>query len=78
MYIRKQEIYTERRVYPYVKLKDLRLDLLPMVRILAKNNAGGSHLWEKLSNMDLLKSAGLYAEDHSTGKDGFNLAVKCW
>ena len=75
MYIRKQEIYTERTVYPFVKLKDLRLDLLPMVRILAKNNAGGSHLWEKLSNMDLLKSAGLYAEDHATGKDGFNLAA---
>ena len=75
MYIRKQEIYTERRVYPYVKLKDLRLDLLPMIRILAKNNAGGSHLWEKLSNRDLLKSAGLYAEDHVTGKNGFNLAA---
>jgi ATP-dependent DNA helicase RecG len=75
MYIRKQEIYTERRMYPYVKLKDLRLDLLPMVRILAKNNGGGSHLWEKLSNMDLLKSAGLYAEDHATGKNGFNLAA---
>ena len=29
MYIRKQEIFTERRVFPYVKLKDLRLDLLP-------------------------------------------------
>ncbi len=37
--------------------------------------SGGSHLWEKLSNMDLLKSAGLYAEDHATGKEGFNLAA---
>ena len=25
--------------------------------------------------MDLLKNAGLYAEDHATGKDGFNLAA---
>ena len=40
-----------------------------------QNNAGGSHLWEKLSNRDLLKSAGLSAEDHGTGKNGFNLAA---
>ena len=75
MYIRKQEIYTERRVYPYVKMKDLRLDLLPLIRTLAKNNAGGKHPWERLSNTALLKSAGLYAEDHVTGKKGFNLAA---
>lgn len=75
IFIRKQEIYTERRVYPYVKMKNLRLDLLPLMRTLAKNNAGGRHLWEKLSNMELLKSAGLYAEDHATGKSGFNLAA---
>lgn len=32
MYIRKQEIFTERKVYPYVHFDDLRLDLLPLVR----------------------------------------------
>ncbi len=29
MYIRKQEIYTEKKIFPYVGLEDLRLDLLP-------------------------------------------------
>lgn len=43
MYIRKQNIFTERKIYPYVAMKDLRLDLLPEIRTLAVNNAAGSH-----------------------------------
>ena len=27
MYIRKQDIFTERKINPYVKMEDLRLDL---------------------------------------------------
>ena len=50
MYIRKQEIFTERKVFPYVKLEDIRIDLLPLVRTMAKNNSAGSHPWGKLSD----------------------------
>lgn len=75
MYIRKQEIYTERKVYPYVLKDDLRLDLLSRVRLLAKNNAGGSHPWEGMDDETLLKSAGLYTTDRVTGQKGFNLAA---
>jgi predicted GIY-YIG superfamily endonuclease len=35
MYIHKQGIFTERRVYPYVQKEDLRLDLQPKIRNLA-------------------------------------------
>lgn len=41
MGIRNQEIYTERKVYPFVKTSDLRLDLLPMIRTRAANFSGG-------------------------------------
>ena len=75
MYIRKQEIFTERKVYPYVKFEDLRLDLLPTIRTLAKNNSAGNHPWEKLSDEELLRSAGLFTEDRVTGQQGFNLAA---
>lgn len=75
MYIRKQDIFTERKVFPYVHLEDLRLDLFPLVRTLAKNNAAGNHPWEKLTDEELLKSAGLYTEDRVTGQKGFNLAA---
>lgn len=75
MYIRKQNIYTERKVYPYLHLEDLRLDLLPNLRRLAINNAGGSHPWESMSDEQLLKSAGLYGTDRITGQKGYNLAA---
>ena len=75
MFIRKQEIFTERKVYPYVKQEDLRLDLFSMIRQMAKNNSSGNHPWEKMSDEQLLRSAGLYTEDRVTGQTGFNLAA---
>lgn len=48
MYIRKQNIFTEKRIYPYVSLEDLRMDLLPRFRAMAVNNAAGSHPWRNI------------------------------
>ena len=75
MYIRKQNIFTEKKIYPYVTMADLRLDLLPRVRRMAVNYAGGSHPWEDMGEEELLKSAGLYGTDMATGEKGFNLAA---
>ncbi|WP_434311034.1 AlbA family DNA-binding domain-containing protein [Hominifimenecus sp. rT4P-3] len=60
MYIRKQNIFTEKKIYPYAKVEDLRLDLLPKIRIMAQNHAGGRHPWIAMDDQELLKSAGLY------------------
>lgn len=59
MYIRKQNIYTEKKVFPYLQLEDLRLDLLPKIKQMAVNHAGGKHPWKTMSDEALLKSAGL-------------------
>lgn len=75
MYIRKQNIFTERKIYPYVAMEDLRMDLLSEIRMLAVSNAAGSHPWKNMDNEQLLKSAGLYGFDHMTGQQGFNLAA---
>lgn len=75
MYIRKQNIFTERKIYPYVAMEDLRLDLLPEIRTLAANNAAGSHPWKNMDYEQLMKSAGLYGFDHTTGQQGYNLAA---
>ena len=75
MYIRKQNIFTEKKIYPYASLDDMRLDLLPKVRIKAQNQAGGTHPWASMDDMELLKSAGLYSRDITTGEEGFNLAA---
>lgn len=76
MYIRKQDIFTEKKIYPYVKLEDLRLDLLPKLRIMAANNSGEqNHPWGGMSDEELLKSARLYGTDRVTGEQGYNLAA---
>lgn len=76
MYIRKQEIFTERKIYPYVTKTDLRLELLSKIRVMADNGSGvGGHLWGSMTDDELLKSARLYTMDRVTGEQGFNLAA---
>ena len=41
---------------------------------MAKNQRGGEHPWELMSDLDLLKSSNLYGKDLHTGKEGINLA----
>ncbi len=76
MYIRKQNIFTERKVYPYVEMADLRLDLLPKLRLMAANSTGNKqHPWISMSDEELLKSSRLYSMDRATGEKGLNLAA---
>ncbi len=75
MYIRKQNIFTEKKIYPFVTMDDLRIDLLPGVRQMARTHAGGKHPWEQMDDKELLQSAGLYSMDLSTGEKGYNLAA---
>lgn len=75
MYIRKQNIYTERKVFPYVDITDLRLDMLPRIRQMAVNMNNGKHKWKDMDDAELLKSAGLYSIDHQTNERGYNLAA---
>lgn len=74
LYIRKQRIFTEQKVYKYVKLEDLRSDIISLCRQRAINKRS-DHPWKNLSDLALLKSAKLYAEDYETGEKGFNLAA---
>ena len=74
MYIRKQKIYTEKKVYPYCTDKHLRLDMLPRLRQMAMNRYQ-SHPWKDLTDSELIQSAGLISEDMETGQKGYNLAA---
>ena len=71
MYIRKQNRFTEKQIYPYISLEDFRLDLLPRIRKMATNNIEGVHSWESMSDEKLLRSAGLYGKDRATGESGY-------
>lgn len=75
MYIRKQNIYTEKKIFPFVVESDLRLDLLPQLRQMAVNRGLGKHPWQSMSDIEILHSARLIGEDRATGEQGFNLAA---
>lgn len=74
LYLRKQNRYTERRVFPWVTLRDLRLDLMPRIRSMIKANRG-DHPWLALDDQEFLRSSRLYTRDPETGLEGFTLAA---
>jgi ATP-dependent DNA helicase RecG len=73
LYKRKSDTYTERRIFPYVTTDDLRMDLMDKIRNLAKSK-NANHAWLEMSDDEILKSAGLWEKDFSSGLQGFNLA----
>ena len=73
MYNRKSNTYVEHKIFPYVSLDDLRLDLMNKVRNLVKSRKP-DHNWLQMSDQDILKSAGLWEKDFSSGVQGYNLA----
>lgn len=75
MYIRKQNIFTEKKIYPFITEEDMRMDLLPRIRTMAVNHAGGNHPWKNMDDKELLRSAGLYGLNMETGEKGYNLAA---
>lgn len=72
--IRKQNIYTEQRIFPYVEDGDLRFDLLSRVRKMAGAKRNG-HPWLEMTDGELLVSAGLRGKDYASGEVGYNLAA---
>jgi len=68
-----QDIFTEKQIYKFIDKDCLRLDLLPICRQRALNK-NQDHPWGKLTDDELLVSAGLYGMDYVTGDKGYNLA----
>ena len=71
--LRKSNQFTEREIFPYATLDDMRLDLVPRIKKMAVSRVP-DHPWKDMEPMELFKSAGLYEDDKRTGKKGFNLA----
>ncbi len=73
MYNRKSNTYVEHKIFPYVTEDDLRMELIDKVRNLAKSRKP-DHAWLNLSDREVLRSAGLWEKDFSSGVQGYNLA----
>lgn len=74
LYNRKSMTYHERKIFPYITTEHLQIELLTRVRQMALSRKS-NHPWGKMSDMELLRSAGLYEENYLTGDKGFNLAA---
>lgn len=74
MYLRKQQIFTERRIFPTLGLDDLNHELLDRVRVMA-NNAKPGHPWMMMDDETLLRSARLHMREYETGRAGITLAA---
>jgi ATP-dependent DNA helicase RecG len=72
---RKAADYSERKIFPYAKERDFEFTrLMPLARRLAVTNRT-DHPWEKMSDDEILKSAGLYQTEPESGKSGYTLAA---
>ena len=71
---RKSTQFTEREIFPYARKEDFRFDLMPLVKQRAINRRS-DHPWAGMTDMEIMKSAGLYEDDLITGKKGFNRAA---
>ena len=70
MYLRKQNIYTERRIYPHVRTSDLRFDLISRMRSMIRSaRGGGEHPWLGLDDEGFLRAARLWSRDPESGME---------
>ncbi|MGN6400881.1 MAG: RNA-binding domain-containing protein [Flavisolibacter sp.] len=74
LYVRKQQTYSENKIYPAMRINDFRKDLLQRVRTMAANQRA-NHPWMNMNDEELLQSAGLYQKNYSTGEEGYTLAA---
>lgn len=74
LYIRKQSTFSENRIFPYLKISDLRSDLIQRIRNMVKS-VNPNHPWRTLNDQELLKSAQLYNRDYQSGREGYTLAA---
>lgn len=74
MYARKTGAFSENKLFPYATEDDLRMDLMPKVRRLVENK-NSEHEWLKMTDHEIMISAGLYEKNLITGERGYNLAA---
>lgn len=73
LYLRKQNEYSERRVFKYVTIEDFDSVTIQKARSLAAARTP-DHPWGLMDDEELLRSAKLYRKDRRTGEEGYTLA----
>lgn len=74
LYTRKNNLYSENTIYPFLFEKDFEPGIVARVRQMIRNNRS-NHPWNDLSNNDFFRTSGLYRSDIASGQEGFTLAA---
>jgi ATP-dependent DNA helicase RecG len=74
LYLRKQDGYTENKVFPYLRMDDFETDLFKVVRNYVRLTSD-DHPWLNMSDEEILVSARMRLRDVHTGKEGYTLAA---
>lgn len=74
LYARKQDTYYVNKVFSVFSVSDLRHDLIDRARKMTGVRTL-NHPWQQLTDVELLRSAGLILTDTSTGREGITLAA---
>jgi len=74
LYIRKNLLYSENTVYPFLFESDFVPGIVERVRKIIKINRA-NHPWNDLSNEEFYRTAGLYRKDFATGIEGFTMTA---
>lgn len=74
LYLRKQGMYSEQKIFPYLTDADLNLDRMGEYRRMAYRKRA-DHPWKRMGDREILKSMKLYALNYETGSEGYTLAA---
>jgi len=74
LFLRKQDGYTENKVFPFLQMEDFETELFDTVRNLVRLTRA-DHPWINMTNEDILVSARMRLRDSYTGKEGYTLAA---
>jgi len=74
LYLRKQDVYSENRVFPQLKITDFVAEDFDYVRNII-SVFDKKHSWINMNNDEILRSAKMYLQDEQTGKSGYTLAA---
>ena len=74
LYLRKQDVYSENRVFPLLQISDFVAEDFDYVRNIV-SVFDKKHLWISMNNEEILRSAKMYLHDEQTGKSGYTLAA---
>jgi len=74
LFLRKQDGYTENKVFPYLRMEDFETELFDTVRNLVRLTRA-DHPWINMTNEEILISARMRLRDSYTGKEGYTLAA---